>query len=40
MAKMLQILVIGNNDNGCTPELETLAYDTGKEVAKSGFSKK
>ena len=25
MAKMLQILVIGNNDNGCTPELETLA---------------
>ena len=36
MAKMLQILVIGNNDNGCTPELEILAYDTGKEVAKSG----
>ena len=36
MAKMLQILVIGNNDNGCTPELETTAYETGKEVAKSG----
>ena len=36
MAKMLQILVIGNNDNGCTPELETIAYDAGKEVAKSG----
>ena len=36
MAKMLQILVIGNNDNGCTPDLETIAYDAGKEVAKSG----
>ena len=36
MVKMLQILVIGNNDNGCTPELETIAYDAGKEVAKSG----
>ena len=30
-----QILVIGNNDNGCTPELEKLAYDVGSEVAKS-----
>jgi len=30
-----QILVIGNNDNGCTPELEKLAYDVGTEVAKS-----
>ena len=28
-------LVIGNNDNGCTPELESMAYETGKEVAKS-----
>ena len=36
MGKMLQILVIGNNDNGCTPDLETIAYDAGKEVAKSG----
>ena len=36
MAKMRQILVIGNNDNGCTPELESIAYETGKEVAKSG----
>ena len=36
MAKMLQILVISNNDNGCTPDLETIAYDAGKEVAKSG----
>ena len=30
-----QILIIGNNDNGCTPELEKIAYDTGAEVAKS-----
>ena len=30
-----QILIIGNNDNGCTPELEQVAYDTGSEVAKS-----
>ena len=36
MGKMHQILVIGNNDNGCTPELESIAYETGKEVAKSG----
>ena len=35
MGKMRQILVIGNNDNGCTPELESIAYETGKEVAKS-----
>jgi len=33
--KSRQILVIGNNDNGCTPELETLAYDVGSEVANS-----
>ena len=33
--KNRQILVIGNNDNGCTPELETVAYDVGSEVAKS-----
>ena len=30
-----QILIIGNNDNGCTPELEKIAYDAGVEVAKS-----
>ena len=36
MVKMRQILVIRNNDNGCTPELESIAYETGKEVAKSG----
>ena len=36
MGKMRQILVIGNNDNGCTPEIESIAYEIGKEVAKSG----
>ena len=30
-----QILVVGNNDDGCTPESEKLAYDVGSEVAKS-----
>ena len=33
--KKRQILVIGNNDNGCTPEIEKLAYEVGTEVAKS-----
>lgn len=36
MAKKIQILVIGNNENGSTPELEKMAYETGMEVAKSG----
>ena len=36
MTKIHQILVIGNNDNGCTPELESIAYETGQEIAKSG----
>ena len=27
--------MIGNNDNGCTPELEKVAYDVGSEVVKS-----
>ncbi|CDI05793.1 TIGR00725 family protein [Candidatus Nitrosotenuis uzonensis] len=36
MPKKRQILVIGNNENGCTPELELLAYEVGKEVAISG----
>lgn len=35
MTKRRQILVIGNNESGCTPELEKLAYDVGVEVAKS-----
>ena len=33
--KKRQILVIGNNENASTPEMEALAYDTGKEIAKS-----
>lgn len=33
--KKRQILVVGNNDNGCTPESEKLAYDVGTEIAKS-----
>lgn len=35
MTKRRQILVIGNNESGCTPKLEKLAYDVGVEVAKS-----
>ncbi len=33
--KNRQILVIGNNDNGCAPESEKLAYDVGSQIAKS-----
>ncbi len=36
MTKRIQILVIGHNDNGCTPEHEKIAYETGSEIAKSG----
>lgn len=36
MAKKHQILVIGHDDDGCTPLHEKLAYDTGVEIAKSG----
>jgi uncharacterized protein (TIGR00725 family) len=35
MSKKRQILVVGNNENGCTPELEKIAYEVGQEVAKS-----
>jgi uncharacterized protein (TIGR00725 family) len=35
VVKRQQILVIGNNDNGCTPEMEKLAYEVGSQVAKS-----
>lgn len=35
MAKKRQILVVGNNENGSTPELEKVAYETGFEIAKS-----
>ncbi len=36
MVKRKQILVIGNNTPGCTPEHEKVAYDVGQEIAKSG----
>ena len=36
MIKKIQILIVGNNENGSTPELEKIAYETGMEVAKSG----
>jgi len=36
LTKKRQILVIGNNENGSTPELEKVAYETGLEIAKSG----
>jgi len=35
MVKKRQILVIGHNTNGCTPEHEKVAYDVGVEIAKS-----
>ena len=35
MTKKRQILVIGNNTNGCTPKHEKIAYDIGSEIAKS-----
>jgi uncharacterized protein (TIGR00725 family) len=35
MVKKRQILVIGNNTNGCTPKHEKMAYDVGMEIAKS-----
>jgi len=35
MVKKRQILVIGHNTNGCTPEHEKAAYDVGAEIAKS-----
>ena len=35
MTRKVQILVIGNNENGSTPEVEKIAYETGLEIAKS-----
>ncbi len=35
MVKKRQILVIGHNTNGCTPEHEKVAYSVGMEIAKS-----
>jgi uncharacterized protein (TIGR00725 family) len=36
LPKKIQILVIGNNENGCTPESAKIAYETGMEIARSG----
>lgn len=36
LAKKLQILVIGHNDNGCTDKHKKTAYSVGVEIAKSG----
>ena len=36
LSRKVQITVIGNNENGTTPELVKIAYDTGLEIAKSG----
>lgn len=36
MPKKSQILIIGHNESGTTPEVAKIAYDTGMEVAKSG----
>ena len=33
--KKRQILVIGDNESGCTPESAKLAYEIGSEIAKS-----
>jgi hypothetical protein len=35
VVKKRQILVIGHNTNGCTPEHEKIAYEVGAEIAKS-----
>jgi len=35
VTKKRQILVIGNNTNGCTSKHEKLAYEVGAEIAKS-----
>jgi len=35
VTKKHQILVIGNNTNGCTPKHEKIAYEVGVEIAKS-----
>ncbi len=36
MTKKHQILIIGHDEDACTPEHEKIAYDAGTEVAKSG----
>ena len=39
MAKMRQILIIGNNDNGCTPEIEEIAKKKGMLNSSQGLEK-
>ena len=36
MPRKIQITIIGNNENGTTPELVKIAYETGIEIAKAG----
>ena len=36
LSRKIQITIIGNNENGTTPELAKIAYETGMEIAKSG----
>jgi uncharacterized protein (TIGR00725 family) len=36
LVRKIQILIVGNNEDSITPELEKIAYETGMEVAKSG----
>ena len=36
MPRKIQITIVGNNENGTTPELVKIAYETGMEIAKSG----
>jgi uncharacterized protein (TIGR00725 family) len=36
LTRKIQILVVGHNENGSTPEIEKIAYETGLEIAKSG----
>lgn len=36
LPRKIQITIVGNNENGITPELVKIAYETGMEIAKSG----
>lgn len=36
LTRKIQILVIGHNENGSTPVVEKIAYETGIEIAKAG----
>lgn len=35
MSRLRQILIIGHNESGCTPEHEKIAYETGAQIASS-----